>query len=110
MKPRRRIRVPLFFALCALGVLGWVFWPRERLLTNRATRVASIGDPEAEGWHGYSWISDRELFVVSTRVIRTGKHNYPLTTWFAYRQDIGTGRTTPLPALNAAMLREAFVP
>src|SRR5437763_1028680 len=78
---------------CTAAAIGLrLISPRERLLLDRATKIADTGS-----WRGasYVWLSDHELMFLRKGIAAA-----------AVRRDVTTGRETALTELSAAMRRE----
>jgi hypothetical protein len=97
MNAGRRGRWAVLFVVAVGGMaLAGRFWPRERLLLQRATWVANVEDWYGDyEWHlGCYWLSDRE--ILHERF--TGNPNSPQRA--IYRRNIATGAETIQPALT----------
>src|SRR5690242_12079002 len=103
MRKRRRRWLWLLLLLGLVTALGAIFWPRERLLLERATPVA----PTREWFYGdkfiysldYHWLSDHSLLFsrLSAPLGKEGEDN-PVREMF--QRNILTGEESKLDLLT----------
>jgi hypothetical protein len=105
MLKRRRWIAPLAIALALVGVsLAAValFYPRERLLIERAAPLADTSHWEDAGHY---WLPDQALLLLRYFPLGNGSNTYS-----ASRYDLASHQETPLPGLTAALSKAAYFP